>query len=191
MRGSQLPGAASGAARAVGTMLTPRPSRGSARPACQPPASPPTAHTHTQGLPSPGGSAAPPGHADTRSRWSASTQRGEQSASGEPPAGGTAAITHGTGCNNSRHLRASALGLPSALGLRGCSALAHRGWSRHSAWDWGRWPGVWSSSQTCTTGWEVTSLRADDARGSGATHSSARPIELPGQGPQALTALMT
>lgn len=156
-----------------------------------------TAHTHTQGLPSPGGSAAPPGRADTRSRRSASTQRGEQSATGEPPAGGTAAITHGTGCNNSRHLRASAPGLPSALGLpsapglQGCSALAQRGWSRHSAWDWGHWPGVWSSSQTCTTGWEVTSLRADDARGSGATHSSARPIELPGEGPQALTALMT
>lgn len=38
---------------------------------------------------------------------------------------------------------------------------------------------------------EVTPLRAGDAWGSGATHSSAGPTELPGQGPQPLTALMT
>lgn len=37
----------------------------------------------------------------------------------------------------------------------------------------------------------VISLRASDAQVSAATHSNARPIELPGQGPQPLTALMT
>lgn len=112
-----------------------------------------TFHTaHGQGLPSPGAThcpAWPCRHMDPLERIHAVRQA--EWIRGEP-----SNRMHGS--NNSRHGRAvSALGLPSALHLQGqdlhgCSASVQRGWSRHSACEWGDRPGVWSSSQTCTTG---------------------------------------